>query len=128
MLANIIPVVRSACSVIGVKCVWRVQGGLAGIQSAWSHINIKKNECDTVVFKTPGVAFFFSAVSTYQPTKRNQKMENEQPSDEEIDEELPSSQDSVLSSQVNQTSNRPVQVSLLATPIAMMKTTSYQYS
>ena len=97
MLANIIPVVRSACSVIGVKCVWRVQGGLAGIQSAWSHINVKRNECDTV-------AFFFSAVSTYQPTKRNQKMENEQPSDEEIDEELPSSQDSVLSSQVNQTS------------------------
>lgn len=70
VLAHIIPLVRTCCSVIGIKCVWRVQGGMAGIRSAWTHITSKRNECDAAISKTPGVAVFFSAISTFQSTKQ----------------------------------------------------------
>jgi len=85
ILASIIPLVRSAFSVIGVKCVWRVQGGKNGIQSAWSHIVNKRNECDKVVVQIPGVGFFFSAISTYQASNKD-KQSTEEPSSQHSDD------------------------------------------
>jgi len=102
LLAQIIPLVRSSCSIIGVKCVWRVQGGMAGIESAWSHITAKRNECDAVVSKIPGVALFFSAISTYQSAKRDNVLDSVQPSDEEdvVENQSLETTSSTLSSQV----------------------------
>jgi hypothetical protein len=99
VLAHIIPLVRSKCSVLGVKCVWRVQGGVAGIQSAWDHIVTKRNQCDAIVGKTPGVALFFSSISTYQPAKRDDSEEHDE--ENEISQSQGSS-GSISSSQVNQ--------------------------
>lgn len=82
VLASIIPLVRNAFSVIGVKCTWRVKGGENGIQSAWRQIVNKRNECDAVVSKIPGVGFYFSAISTYQSTKRDK---NSTPEDHPIE-------------------------------------------
>jgi hypothetical protein len=103
VLANIIPMVRSSCSVLGVKCVWRVQGGISGIESAWSHIVSKRNECDAVVVKTPGVGFFFSAISTYQSTKGKHSREEEvqgSDDDQDAEDEIAASQQSINSSEV----------------------------
>ena len=100
VLANIIPLVRSSCSVIGVKCIWRVQGGEAGIHSAWKHIVSKRNECDTVVGQTRGVAFYFSAISTYQP-KASVTLKEQPLSGDEDDEPRTDSQQLPCSSQVS---------------------------
>lgn len=100
ILASIIPLVRSSFSVIGVKCVWRVQGGKSGIQSAWSHIVNKRNECDTVIVKIPGVGFFFSAISTYQSSKKDSTEELSQHSDDSGDGGDESSQRIVASYEV----------------------------
>lgn len=77
VLANIIPLVRSKCSILGVKSIWPVQGGASGIQSAWHHIVSKRNQCDAVVCRTSGVAFFFSAISTYQSNMKSEQVNNE---------------------------------------------------
>jgi hypothetical protein len=44
VLAHIIPLVRSKYSVLDVKCVWQVKGGVAVIQSAWDSIVAKSRE------------------------------------------------------------------------------------
>ena len=78
---------------IGVKCVWRVRGGETGIQSAWKHIVEKRNECDGVVSETNGVVMFFSSISTYQSSKREENVEDQDHAEHE-------SQSSVNTSQV----------------------------
>ena len=105
ILASIIPIVRSACSVIGVKCIWRVKGGMYGVQSAWNHIVAKRNECDSVIVKTPGVGFFFSAISTYQSKKGKTSNEDEEvqggsEDDQDHEEECGQSQQSPNSTEV----------------------------
>lgn len=97
VLASIIPIVRSSYSIIGVKCVWRVKGGIAGIQSAWTHVVNKRNECDSVVSKIPGVGFFFSAISTYQSSTRKDK--NSSSSTAEVLEDSDENNSDVESSQ-----------------------------
>lgn len=102
VLATIIPLVRSSFSIIGVKCVWRVQGGVGGIQSAWTRIVNKRNECDTVIVKTPGVGFFFSAISTYQSAKKDKNREEvvHCSDDDDEDADVESSQEISLSNEV----------------------------
>ncbi|KAK3736447.1 hypothetical protein QZH41_000025 [Actinostola sp. cb2023] len=76
---------------------------MAGIESAWSHITAKRNECDAVVSKIPGVALFFSAISTYQSAKRDNVLDSVQPSDEEedvVENQSLETTSSTLSSQV----------------------------
>lgn len=69
ILAHVGPIVNNKCTVIGVKCVCRVKDGESGIRSAWNHIVAKRNECDNLIRSIPGVAFFFSAISTFQQSK-----------------------------------------------------------
>lgn len=104
VLANIIPLVRSSCSIIGVKSVWRVQGGVSGIQSSWKHIVSKRNECDAVVCQTPGVAFFFSAISTFQASNKSNSRQEDRSSDEEASQSQQTISSTNSSSEVNQTS------------------------
>jgi len=77
ILAHVVPLINNICTVIGVKCVWRVKDGESGIQNAWKHIVAKRNECDNLIRKIPGVSFFFSSISSYQQNKNIDDDENE---------------------------------------------------
>lgn len=99
LLVHIIPIVNKTCSVIGVKCNWSVQGGLNGIRSAWQEICQKRNECDQALKEIPGVAFYFSSISTF--TRKRKEDEPDNVSENESDHE-DGDEESLISSQASQ--------------------------
>ena len=89
-LCHIPPAFDGRCSIVNVKAVWRVKGGSRAIDEAWRRICAKRLECDEAVSQVRGVAFFYSAISTFE--SRNTSANNdkdEMGSSEDEDEGSP---------------------------------------
>ena len=70
---SILPIVEKKCSIIAVKCIWRVAD--EEIDQAWRWICEKRDLSDETLRKLEEVAFFFSAISTCEsgPKKGNKR-------------------------------------------------------
>ena len=66
---KVLPIVQKTCSVITVKCVWRVSDE-DNVQG-WRFICEKRNECDQALKILRDVSFFFSGISTANYGFRN---------------------------------------------------------
>lgn len=77
-LCHIPPAFDGRCSIVTVKAVWRVKGGSREIDEAWRRISAKRLECDEAVSKVRGVAFYYSAVSTFESRKNSKANETEE--------------------------------------------------
>ena len=85
-LCHIPPAFDGRCSIVTVKAVWRVQGGTSATEQAWQQISAKRMECDESISSVRGIAFYYSAVSTFesrQPSKREKDTEDLESSEDE---------------------------------------------
>ena len=64
-LCHIPPAFDGCCSILNVN-VWREKGGSRAIDEAWQRICAKRLEFDEAVSQFHGVAFFYSAISTFE--------------------------------------------------------------
>ena len=96
---KVLPIVQKTCSVIAVKCVWRVSDEENA--QGWRYICEKRDECDQALKKLRDVSFFFSAISTanYGASKGSGGGKNRKRSREESgqDEDVDGMENAVLS-------------------------------
>ena len=86
-ISYVLPEVQNKFCVVGAHCVWRVEGN--GTRKAWELICDKRSQCDRAIEDLPGVAFFFSAISSSEnpSSKKGKKTPTEVDSVEEDEDE-----------------------------------------
>lgn len=94
IVSYVVPAVQKRFCIVSVNCVWRVQGNSESMTKAWDLICEKRSECDSAITNVPGVAFFFSAISSKEnnPSSKGKKSSEDTDAidEEEIDEDISS--------------------------------------
>lgn len=91
----VLPTVQSRFCIVSANCVWRVQSDAESMAKAWELVCEKRCECDKALESVPGVAFFFSSISTCEAQKS--KKANKNPVENECGGE--DEEDDIMSSQ-----------------------------
>ena len=60
----VIPEVQGKYCIVSASCVWRVDGCGENLIRAWELICHKRSQLDTAIENLPGVAFFFSSITS----------------------------------------------------------------
>ena len=91
----ILPAVQRRFCIVSAHCVWRVECEPESMAKAWELVCEKRAECDKALQSLPGLAFFFSAISSCDTQKTKKGKENPGQNDcvaENDDDEIMSSQ------------------------------------
>ena len=94
---SILPIIETKCSVIAIKCIWRVEDDQ--IDNAWRWICEKRDSCDTTLRNLQEISFFLSSISTSESNAGKRKKKKESNTGRDDDWETEDADETTLLSQ-----------------------------